>query len=90
MDEFKILKPYYDKGIEKFDRYRFPRFIDRLETSGFNVKNTLFVFLSDHGEGRCWFDNNNYFLHGGELTQEVIQNFNLFSAPVQKQESLFC
>jgi arylsulfatase A-like enzyme len=88
VNEFNMLKPYYEKGIEKFDKLRFPKIINKLEELGFNTSNTLFIFLSDHGEGRCWFENDNYFLHGGELTQEVIQNFNLFSTPFQKTKSL--
>jgi len=88
LNEFEILKPYYDKGIEKYDEFRFPIVLEKLNDLGFNDKNTLFILLSDHGEGRCWFDNSNYFLHGGELTQEVIQNFNCCSIKSDKTNSL--
>ena len=79
-DEKVILKSFYDMGVKKFDQYRLPEILDNFEKIGITQKNTLFIFLSDHGEGRSSFDIDNlHFSHGGDITEEVLRIFVSFS-----------
>ncbi len=73
LDHKKYLSEYYFKGIEKFDKIRFPKILGNLDKLGFKNKNTLFIILSDHGEGKTEFFNSLNFNHGGEITEEVIR-----------------
>lgn len=75
IDQQELLKPYYDKGVNKFDALRFPDIINKLDMLGIRSTNSLYFIISDHGEGRTSFDKNNKdFAHGGEITESVIRN----------------
>ncbi len=73
LDHKEYLSEYYYKGIETFDKNRFAEIINRLHFLGLNQDNSLFVILSDHGEGRTEIKNSKNFSHGGELTEETLR-----------------
>jgi len=87
------LLPLYLKGVSKFDKGRFKLFIDSLRKIG-EFNNSLFIFFSDHSEGRCNSNNLNFFAHGGELYDEVmrvplyIYHKKLMKRQIMKQTSL--
>ena len=86
-DEKVILKSFYDMGVKKFDQYRLPEILDNFEKIGITQKNTLFIFLSDHGEGRSSFDIDNlHFSHGGDITEEVLRIFVSFSQKLSQHK----
>jgi hypothetical protein len=55
---------------------------------GFTSDNTLFVLLSDHGEGQLSFGNDNYFAHAGEITEDVLRIYLSLSHPGIKHSLL--
>jgi phosphoadenosine phosphosulfate reductase len=67
-----LLFPLYVKGITKFDKGRFKYIWDNLERIGF-LNDAMIVIFSDHGEGRCFHDNKEYFGHGCDLYDNVIR-----------------
>ncbi len=73
LNERRIMEPISIKGIEKFDKLRFPKFLNNLKRLGFNKTNTLFIILSDHGEGEASFKSKNFFSHAWELTESVLR-----------------
>lgn len=66
-----LFRPYVE-GVGKFDQGRLKIFIDALKTCGI-WDNALIVIFSDHGEGRCFYQNHDYFAHAGELYDSVIR-----------------
>lgn len=67
-----VLLPLYVKGVTKFDKGRFDYFISTLKSIGF-LNNALLTIFSDHGEGRCFHDNKEYFAHGCDLYDNVLR-----------------
>jgi arylsulfatase A-like enzyme len=71
-NDYKELLPLYVKGVSKFDKGRFKRFVTSLEKLQ-EFEDGLFFFFSDHREGRCDSTNPKFFAHGGELFDEVMR-----------------
>jgi len=67
-----LLFPLYVKGVTKFDKGRFNYFINSLREIGF-LNNALLTIFSDHGEGRCFHNNKEYFSHGSDLYDNVLR-----------------
>jgi len=88
LNEFELLKTYYDKGIEKFDKERFPEIINKLNGLGLNFNNSLFIIIGDHGEGKINFNNRFKFGHGLDLSEDVIRIPILISAKIKKTNLL--
>lgn len=65
--------PLFVKGVSKFDRGRFGWIKSELEKAGF-MDDSLIVIFSDHGEGRCYLNHPDHFLHAGELFDNVIRS----------------
>lgn len=70
--DINILLPYYVRGVSKFDKGRFRYFINSLDKLGF-LENSLMALFSDHGEGRVYEDDPDYFGHSGALYENVIR-----------------
>ncbi len=62
----------YLSGVSKFDRGRFSIFIRTLKDLGIWDR-ALTVIFSDHGEGRCFYHEPNFFSHAGELYDNVLR-----------------
>ncbi|MFH2085989.1 MAG: sulfatase-like hydrolase/transferase [bacterium] len=77
LKEYPYLYPLYLAGVNYFDKYRLPYFLNQFDHLGYTSDNTLFIFLSDHGEGQTTFDTNNIikFNHGGDITEDVLRIF---------------
>lgn len=67
------MQPIYYKGIEKFDRLKFPLIIKQLSLLGIKDTNSFIYLLADHGEGATVIGDRSSFHHSGELTEEVIK-----------------
>lgn len=70
--DVNILFPYYVRGVSKFDKGRFRYFIDKLKEIGY-LEDSLLIIFSDHGEGRVYEDDLDYFGHSGGLYENVIR-----------------
>lgn len=70
--DINILFPYYVRGVSKFDKGRFKYFIDNISNLGL-LENTIMVIFSDHGEGRVYEDDPDYFGHSGGVYEDVIR-----------------
>jgi len=64
--------PFYIKGVTKFDKGRFKKFINYISGQGY-INNSMLIILSDHGEGGCNEDNRNMFGHGNFPYENVIR-----------------
>lgn len=81
LSEYEHLYPAYLAGVNNFDHDRLPYFLQQFEKLGYTPDNTLFVYLSDHGEGRSTFNDSTGFAHGGDITEDVLRIFLTLSTP---------
>jgi arylsulfatase A-like enzyme len=78
--DINYLLRVYVAGVSKFDRGRFRLFVETLKNAGY-WDQALTVIFADHGEGRCFYQNRNYFSHSGELYDNVLRVPLLLHAP---------
>lgn len=74
------LLPLYVYGVSRFDQNRFCLAVDALQDAGW-WDDACTVVFSDHGEGRCFIDQPEYFSHGGELYDNVLRTVLMLRHP---------
>lgn len=67
-----VLLPLYVRGVTKFDKGRFNCLIKNLGNKDI-MSNALMAVFSDHGEGRCYNGDKEYFNHAGALYDNVLR-----------------
>lgn len=89
LSDYEHLKALYDKGVEKFDKLRLPKILERLDSIGISEKVSQIVFLSDHGEGYTEYGNTQFLAHGGgDLTESVSRIFLATNNPANKPQQV--
>jgi len=76
--------PWYVEGVNKFDRGRLARFIERLERRLEVLRDWVLVVLSDHGEGRVEAEDPEKFRHEGLLYDEVLRIVFMLRCPQER------
>ncbi len=76
--------PWYVEGVNKFDRGRLARFIERLDRKLNVLRDWVLVVLSDHGEGRVEAEDPGKFRHEGLLYDEVLRIVFMLRCPQER------
>ena len=79
----KLWFPLYVKGVSKFDKGKLANFLESIDNNGFNKDSALFIFTSDHGEGKAQ-PGKDHFEHIGEAYDETTRVPLLVKIPNKK------